>query len=137
MSSKHWGALAVFCGLLLAAMPVMAHHSVASEFNLDDKPVTFTGTLTQMEFVNPHSFLHLEVTNADGTKTTWTFLTTAAGTLRQKGLARAENGGLAVGMKLDITAALAKNGKPFGYIRTIKMPDGRVITVWYGDPNGN
>lgn len=135
MSRKYLGAVTAICGLLFMALPAMAHHSVASEYDLNKK-VDFTGTLVEMEFVNPHSFLHLEVTNPDGTKTTWIFQTTAAGTLRQKGLARAENGGLAVGMKLEITGFQAKNGKPFGYIRTLKMPDGRLITVWYGDPNG-
>jgi len=135
MRNKHWAALAVVCGLLLAAMPAMAHHSVASEYDLT-KPIDVTGTLVQMEFVNPHAFMHLEVTNKDGSKTTWIFQTTAAGTLRQKGLARAENGGLAVGMTLELTGFASKNGQPRGYIRTIKMPDGRLITVWYGDPNG-
>jgi hypothetical protein len=135
MRNKHWAALAIFCGLLLAAMPAMAHHSVASEYDLT-KPIDVTGTLVQMEFVNPHAFMHLEVTNKDGSKTLWIFQTTAAGTLRQKGLARAENGGLAVGMTLEITGFASKNGQPRGYIRTLKMPDGRLITVWYGDPNG-
>ena len=91
MSSKRWGALVVFFGLLLAAMPAMAHHSVASEYDLT-KPVDFTGTLVQMEWINPHAMLHLEVTNKDNSKTVWIFQTTAAGALRQKGLARAENG---------------------------------------------
>jgi hypothetical protein len=135
MSGKRWGAVVVFCGLLLAVVPAMAHHSVASEYDMNKK-LDFTGTLVEMEFVNPHSFLHLEVTNSDGSKTVWIFQTTAAGALRQKGLARAENGGLAVGMTLEITGFAAKNGKAFGYIRTLKMPDGRLITVWYGDPNG-
>jgi hypothetical protein len=135
MSGKYWGSLIVFCGLLLAAMPAMAHHSVASEYDLT-KPVDFTGTLVQMEWINPHCMLHLEVTNRDNTKTTWIFQTTGAGALRQKGLARAENGGLAAGMTLEITGFASKNGQPRGYIRTLKLPDGRVITVWYGDPNG-
>jgi len=135
MRSKVLGGLAVCFGLLLAALPAMAHHSVASEYDLT-KPVDFTGTLVQMEWVNPHAMLHLEVTNKDNTKTVWIFQTTAAGALRQKGLARAENGGLAVGMTLEITGFASKNGQPRGYIRALKLPDGRVITVWYGDPNG-
>ena len=135
MSNKYWGALVVFCGLLLVALPAMAHHSVASEYDLT-KPVDFKGTLVQLEFINPHAMLHLEVTNKDGSKTVWIFQTTAAGVLRQKGLARAENGGLAVGMPLEITGYAAKQGGPRGYISSLKMPDGRVITVWHGDPNG-
>lgn len=135
MSRKHWGALAVFCGLLLVALPALAHHSVASEYDLT-KSIDLKGTLVQMEWINPHCMLHLEVTNADGSKTTWIFQTTAASALRQKGLARAENGGLSVGMQLEISGYASKNGAARGYIKTLKMPDGRVITVWYGDPNG-
>ncbi len=52
MSSKHWG-LVMFCGgVLLAAIPAVAHHSVAAEYDFD-KPVEFTGTLKQMEWINP------------------------------------------------------------------------------------
>src|ERR1700722_14036362 len=136
MSSKHWGALAIFCGLLLASVPAMAHPSVAAEYDFD-KPVEFKGTLVQMEWINPHAMLHLEVTADDGSKTIWIFQTTGAGALRQKGLARAEQGGLAVGQTYTIAGFAAKNGKPMGFIKTLKMPDGRLITMWFGDPNGN
>jgi len=136
MSSKHWGALIIFCGLLMTAVPSMAHHSVAAEYDFD-KPVEFKGTLVQMEWINPHAMLHLEVPAADGTKTVWIFQTTGAGALRQKGLARAEQGGLAVGQTYTISGYAAKNGKPMGFIKTLKMPDGRLITMWFGDPNGN
>jgi hypothetical protein len=136
MSIKYWGALAVFCGLILGALPASAHHSVAAEYDLD-KTIDFKGSLVQMEFINPHAMLHLEVTNQDGSKTIWIFQTTAAGTLREKGLARAEHGGLAVGMNLEIVGCPAKNGMPRGYIKSFKLPDGREITVWHGDPNGN
>src|SRR6266516_8022766 len=88
MSSKYWGLVVFFGGLLVAAIPAVAHHSVAAEYDFD-KPVEFTGTLKQMEWINPHAMLHLEVTNQDGSKTVWLFQTTGAGALRQKGPARA------------------------------------------------
>jgi len=70
MSGKYW-ALALFGGgLLLAAIPAVAHHSVAAEYDFD-KPIEFTGTLKQMEWINPHAMLHLEVPNRDGSKTVW------------------------------------------------------------------
>ncbi len=136
MRSKYW-SLAVLAGsLLLAAIPAVAHHSVAAEYDFD-KPIEFTGTLKQMEWINPHAMLHLEVTNKDGSKTVWIFQTTGAGALRQKGLARASQGGLAVGDTYTINGFAAKNGKSQGFIKTLKMPDGRLITMWFGDPNGN
>src|SRR2546430_3504109 len=75
--------MTLFCGLLLAAVPSIAHHSVAAEYDFD-KPVEFTGTLKQMEWINPHAMLHLEVTNANGSKAVWIFQTTGAAVLRQK-----------------------------------------------------
>jgi hypothetical protein len=136
MSSKYW-ALVVLAGTsLLAAIPAAAHHSVAAEYDFD-KPIEFTGTLKQMEWINPHAMLHLEVTNKDGSKTVWIFQTTGAGALRQKGLARASQGGLSVGDTYTINGFAAKNGKSQGFIKTLKMPDGRLITMWFGDPNGN
>ena len=136
MSRNNWGLVVFFGGLLLAAIPAVAHHSVAAEYDFD-KPVEFTGTLKQMEWINPHAMLHLEVTNHDGSKAVWIFQTTGAGALRQKGLARASQGGLAVGETYTISGFAAKNGKPQGFIKTLKMPDGRLITMWFGDPNGN
>jgi Family of unknown function (DUF6152) len=136
MSGKHLGLGVFFAGLLLSGIPAVAHHSVAAEYDFD-KPVEFTGTLKQMEFINPHAMLHLEVTNPDNSKTVWIFQTTGAGALRQKGLARASQGGLAVGETYTIAGFAAKNGRPQGFIKTLKMPDGRLITMWFGDPNGN
>jgi len=128
--------MTLLCGLLLAAVPAIAHHSVAAEYDFD-KPVEFTGTLKQMEWINPHAMLHLEVTNKDGAKEIWIFQTTGAAALRQKGLARASQGGLSVGETYTISGFAARNGKTQGFIKTLKMPDGRLITMWFGDPNGN
>jgi Family of unknown function (DUF6152) len=136
MSSKYWALVVFFSTLLLVAIPAAAHHSVAAEYDFD-KPIEFTGTLKQMEWINPHAMLHLEVPNHDGSKTVWIFQTTGAGALRQKGLARASQGGLAVGDTYTISGFAAKNGKSQGFIKTLKMPDGRLITMWFGDPNGN
>jgi hypothetical protein len=136
VKNKYWLSAALGTGLLLAAIPAIAHHSVAAEYDFD-KPVQLTGTLTQMEWINPHAMLHLEVTNSDGSKAVWIFQTTGAGALRQKGLARASAGGLTVGETYTINGFAAKNGKTQGFIKTLKMPDGRLITMWFGDPNGN
>src|SRR3989442_6850313 len=120
--------MTLFCGLLLPAIPAIAHHSVAAEYDFD-KPVEFTGTLKQMEWINPHAMLHLEVTNQDGSKTVWIFQTTGAGALRQKGLARASQGGLAVGRTYAISGIGAKNGNSKGVIKTLKMRHTRMCTT--------
>jgi len=55
-------------GMLLAVMPLLAHHSFSAEYD-QSKVVTLTGKMIDFEWVNPHSWVHLEVTNPDGTKT--------------------------------------------------------------------
>jgi hypothetical protein len=90
-----------------------------------------------MEFINPHSMLHLEVTNPDGTKVEWVFQTTNAGTLRSRGLARSGPGSLESGAKYTVKGYAARNGNPMGFLRTLIFPDGREMVFWFGDPNGN
>src|SRR5437879_11980584 len=90
-------------GLLLAATSAMAHHAVQAQYDFD-QPIEFTGVLVKMEWINPHSMMHLEVTNKDGSKALWLFQTTAAGALRQRGLGQPAGGGLAVGHTSTATA---------------------------------
>jgi hypothetical protein len=130
-----WIALA-FCGLLAAAVPVAAHHAVAAQYDMD-KPVEISGTLKKMEFINPHSMLHLDVPGADGRVTEWVFQTTNAGTLRSKGLARTGPGSLEIGAKYTVKGFAARNGNPMGFLRVLVFPDGKELTFWFGDPNGN
>ena len=122
---------------LLAAGGVLAHHSVAAEYDLD-KPIEFSGTVVRIEFVNPHSMLVLEVTNPDGTKTVWRFQTGAVGTLKRLGLVRSSaEDGIKAGDHVTASGFAARSGNPQGMLKQLKMPTGRVITTWSGDANGN
>ena len=121
---------------MLAAGPALAHHAVAAQYDMN-KPIEITGNLKKMEFINPHSMLHLEVTNPDGTKVDWVFQTTNAGTLRNRGLARSGPGSLETGAKYTVKGYAARNGNPMGFLRTLVFPDGREMVFWFGDPNGN
>lgn len=135
MNIRLWG-LAVALGVLLAAAPAIAHHAVSAQYDMK-KPIEITGTLKQMEFINPHSMLHLDVANPDGTKTEWIFQTTNAGTLRNRGLARSGPGSLQQGAKYTVKGYAARNGNPMGFLRTLVFPDGREMVFWFGDPLGN
>jgi hypothetical protein len=135
MKKSWWGILAG-CALAVAAVPALAHHAVAAQYDMQ-KPIEITGTLKKMEFINPHSMLHLEVTNTDGTKVDWVFQTTNAGTLRNRGLARSGPGSLEQGAKYTVKGYAARNGNPMGFLRTLIFPDGREMVFWFGDPNGN
>ena len=71
--------------LLLLSVPVQAHHSVAGQFDRNDR-VTVTGTVARVDWVNPHVYVYLDVENEDGTVTTWGVETGPTARLRRGGL---------------------------------------------------
>jgi hypothetical protein len=122
-------------GLLWAVAPALAHHSVQAEFDLD-KPFAITGVVTKIEWINPHSYLYLDVKDDGGKVKRWSFEMAGPGALRRAGLSRADRGGMKVGDTITVDGVLAKDGTDFGLIKDVKFPDGRVFTIWTGDPNG-
>jgi hypothetical protein len=62
--------ISAVAGLLIAAVPIAAHHSFAAEFD-QNKPVKLQGTVVKVDMVNPHSWIHIDVKNPDGTTTRW------------------------------------------------------------------
>ena len=119
---------------LVFAGCAFAHHAVQAQFDLD-KPVTVTGIVTRMEWINPHSYLSLDAKGADGKVHHWAFEMAGPGGLRKAGLSRSDRGGIKSGDTVIVDAVLAKDGTDSGLIKDIKMPDGRVFTIWSSDPN--
>lgn len=134
--SNRWRGVAAGVGLAVAAAPALAHHALSAQYDMK-KPIEITGTLKQMEFINPHSMLHLDVTNTDGSKTAWIFQTANTGTLRNRGLARSGPGSLQHGATYTVKGYAARNGTPMGFLRTLVFPDGHEMIFWFGDPLGN
>ena len=130
MNKRCFGIL-VIVGLSLAAVPLAAHHALAAQYDMD-KPIEITGTLNKMEFINPHSMLHLDVKSPDGAVTTWVFQTTNAGSLRSRGLAR---NAMVQGASYTVKGFAARNGNPMGFLRVLVFPDKKEMTFWFGDPN--
>src|SRR3989442_9428047 len=79
-------------GVLLAAVPAFSHHSVQAQFDFD-KPLSLTGVLTKVEWVNPHSYMFLDVKDAAGKVKKWALELVGPGGLRKAGLSRIDRGG--------------------------------------------
>ena len=92
---------------LAAMVPVaQAHHSFAAEFDAD-QPVELHGVITKMEWLNPHTWMHLDVANADGTTTAWMIEGATPNTLLRRGFTREA---VKAGTEITIIGYRAKNG---------------------------
>jgi hypothetical protein len=97
-----------------------AHHSFAAEFDAN-QPVTLKGTITKMEWINPHSWLHIDVKNDDGTTTPWMIEGATPNTLLRRGFTREA---VKVGTEITIVGYRAKNGAHRANGRDLVLPDG-------------
>ena len=115
-------------GLLAVGTQVQAHHAVAGVYDLN-KQIVLEGQLLKLNFVNPHSNLHLAVPNADGTTTEWVLTTASIQALTRSGLNKTS---IKPGEILKITALPARNGNPSGFIRSVELGD-REFKLFQGD----
>ena len=108
-------------GLLLAALPLAAHHSFAAEYDAT-KPVTLKGKVTQVEWINPHSWVHIDVTGEDGKVVNWSCETAPPNTLYRQGWRR---NSLKEGDEVIVEGFAAKDASHTLTARTVQTPDGR------------
>ena len=109
----------------VAAVPVLAHHSFAAEFDAK-KPVKLRGTVVKMEWINPHSWIHIAVKNDDGTTSVWMVEGGAPNALIRRGWDR---NSLPPGTEILVEGFQAKDGANRANGRDITFPDGKKLFV--------
>jgi len=121
---KKLHSLGLFCaGLMIGSLPLLAHHSFTAEFD-DQQPVKLTGTVTKVEWQNPHIWFYVDVKGDDGKVTNWGFSGGAPGQLFRRGITKAS---IQVGMQVNVEGFRSKDGSHNANGARVTFPDGRQV----------
>jgi hypothetical protein len=128
-----WTSLLSAAGLsvTLAGVPMAAHHAFSAEFDQDD-PVNLTGTVTRMEWINPHAWIHIQVEGEDGTMEDWAIEAGAPNGLIRRGFSRES---LPVGTRIQVAGYRAIDGANRANGSSITLEDGRRLFVGGSNPD--
>jgi hypothetical protein len=124
---KWFGSVSA-AALIAVAAPVVAHHSFAAEFDIN-RPIKLDGTVTKMEFSNPHSWLHIEVVTDSGEKQQWMVEGGAPNALIRNGWTR---NSVPPGIKVHVEGFQAKDRSFRASGRDITLPDGKSLFMGQG-----
>ena len=105
--------------LLLAAGPAWAHHAMVAQFAID-KPITLRGTITKMEWVNPHGWIYLDVKGPDGKVEDWKIETGSPLRMQKRGLTKAD---LRPGVDIIVGGFASRNGTRTAAGWIVTFPD--------------
>jgi len=117
-------ALFLAAAALLSGPQLLAHHSFAAEFDAS-KAIRLTGTLTKVEWTNPHIYFYIDVKDENGAAVRWTCESGAPGALSRRGFKR---GDLKLGDTIVVDGYRAKNGANLVDARRVTLADGRIVS---------
>jgi hypothetical protein len=129
MRSKIAAVLGGF-GLLLISAPLLAHHAFTAEFDAN-QPVKLKGTVSKVELINPHSWIHIDVKEADGKVTTWAIEGGTPNVLFRRGITKNT---LPVGTEVLVEGYRSKDGANRANGRDITFADGRKVFLGGSSP---
>ena len=130
MKTKLAGAIAVAASMLLAGT-LSAHHAFQAEFD-DKKPVHLVGKVTKMEWINPHAWIHIDVTDNDGKVTSWMVECGSPNIMLRRGFTKES---LEFGSEIVVDGYQAKNGSNRANGSSVTFKDGRRLFVGGSNPD--
>jgi hypothetical protein len=130
MNIKSSCILGAGLGLILA-VPVLAHHSFAAQYDRN-KPVTLTGPVTKVDWINPHARFFIDAKNASGQVVNWEIELAAPAMLMRRGWTKTS---LKVGSSVTVNASLAKDGSNLANASSVTLSDGK--RVFAGSSGGD
>ena len=125
--------LAAGVALLVGAVPLVAHHSFAAEYDAD-KPVELKGVVTRVEWTNPHARFYLDVKDATGQVTNWNLELASPNVLVRSGWSRTS---LRIGDDVTVSGAQAQDGAKMANARAVVLADGRRVFSMSTPSSGN
>lgn len=120
--------ISIVAAILISTSTAFAHHAFSSEFD-STRPVSLRGTITRMEWINPHSWMHLDVVNEDGTVETWMIEAGPPGVLVRRGWDRDS---VKAGTEVRVEGYQARDGSNRANGRDVTLPDGRRLFAGSG-----